>query len=382
MRKSARYWMTGLLGCLLLLVLAPPPVHADGGAPNLAYAAGAGPGIAVIDIAQQKVTKTFTLGGDPRTIYLSLDGRFLYVTQPAVDQVSVLAAKTGQVVCRTHIAGNPSLLAYDPQTDSLFVAGNGSASIHNIDPANCALLHTFDAGGPIYGLALANLASDTQDNQLWVADTTGVAVFGTKSRQQEARIAIPGNVPRYLAIPTGLWVYVSTQQGRLYAIDLNTHRLLLLLSGGQFGTMDFDENTGQIYVPDSLHQQVESITPPGSGALKAPREPAAVYHLDAAPRSVAITSDGQFGFIALDTGAVVMLDVPGRQIVRVIPVGGSPRFIITGLYPPDLGTTPQQATLLTNAATILAYILVAAIILVPLWFVLRQYRHRKEKQTG
>lgn len=380
MRKNVRYWMAGLFGCLVLLVLAPPPVHADGGAPNLAYAAGAGPGIAVIDIAQQQVIKTFTLGGDPQTIYLSLDGRFLYITQPALDQVSVLAAKTGQLVCRTHIAGNPSLLAYDPETDSLFVAGNGSASIDNIDPANCALLHTFDTSGPIYGLALANLASDTQDNQLWVADAAGVVVFDTKTRQQEARIPIPGNNPRYLSIPSGLWVYTTTQQGRLYAIDLNTHHLLLLLSGGQFGTMDFDENTGQVYVPDSLHRQVDSITPPGSGMLNAPREPAAVYHLDAAPRSVAITSDGQFGFIALETGAVVMLDVPGRQIVRAIPVGGSPRFIITGLYPPDLGTTPQQATLLTTGATILAYILVAAIILVPLWFVL--HRHRKEKLTG
>lgn len=380
MRTCTRYWIAGLLGCLLLLVLAPPPVQADGGAPNLAYAAGAGPGIAVIDIAQQKVTQTFQLGGDPRTMYLSLDGRFLYVTQPALDQVSVLAARTGQFICKTHLTGNPSLLAYDPQTDSLFVAGNGAASIYNIDPANCALLHTFETGGPVYGLAVANLASDTQDNQLWVADATGVAVFDTKTRQREAHIPLPaGNEPRYLSIPSGLWVYVSTQQGRLYAIDLNSHHSLLLLSGGQFGSMDFDENTGQVYVPDGLHRQLDSITPPGAGALTPPREPAAVYHLDAAPRSVAITSDGQFGFIALETGAVAMFDVPGRQIVKVIPVGGSPRFIITGLYPPDLGTTPQQASLLTTGATILAYILVAAIILAPLWFVLRQ--RRKEKAS-
>jgi DNA-binding beta-propeller fold protein YncE len=357
-------------------------VHADGGAPNLAYAAGAGAGVAVIDIAQQKVTRTFTLAGNPQALYLSLDGRFLYVTQPALDQVSVLAAKTGQLVCQAHITGNPSLLAYDPQTDALFVAGNGAASISMIDPANCALLHTFKAEGPIYGLAVANLASDTQDNQLWVADATAVAVFDTKTRQREARIPLPGNTPRYLSIPGGLWVYVTTQQGRIYAIDLNSHHPLLLLSGGQFGSMDFDENTGQIYVPDSLHQQLDTLTPPGTGVLTPPHEPAEVFHLDAAPRSVAITSDGQFGFIALDTGAIAMFDIPGRQLVRNIPVGGSPRFIITGLYPPDLGTTPQQATLLTTIATILAYILVAAIILTPLWFVLRQRRQSSEKRPA
>jgi DNA-binding beta-propeller fold protein YncE len=360
-----------------LLALAPLPAYADGGAPNLAYVAGAGPGIGIIDIAQQKITNTFTLGGNPQTVYLSLDGRFLYVTQPALNQVSALATKTGQSVCKARIAGNPSLLAYDPQTSSLFVAGNGSGSISTIDPANCAVLHTFSAGGPVYGLAVANLASDTQDNQLWVADSAGVEIFDTKTRQREAAIPIPGDEPRYLSIPSGLWVYVTTQQGRLYAIALDTHHLLPLLSGGQFGTMDFDENTGQIYVPDSLHQQLDVITPPGAGALTPPREPALVYHLGAAPRSVAITSDGQWGFIALATGAVAMLDVPGRQIVKTIPVGGSPHFIITGLYPPALGTTPQQASILTTGATILAYLLIVAFLLVPVWFVMRQNRRRK-----
>lgn len=382
MRKRACPWIAGLLGYLLFLVLAPLPVHADGGAPNLAYAAGAGAGIAVIDIAQQKVTRTFPLGGNPQAMYLSLDGRFLYVTQPDLNQISMLAAKTGQLVCRAHIGGNPSLVTYDPQTDALFVAGNGSASISMIDPANCTLVHTFEADGPVYGLTVANLASDTQDNQLWVADATAVMVFDTKTRAIEARIPLPGNSPRYLSIPSGLWVYVSTQQGRLYAIDLSSHHPLLLLSSGQFGTMDFDENTGQVYAPDSLHRQLDTLTPPGTGALTPPHEPATVLQLDGAPRSVAITSDGQFGFIVLDTGAIAMLDVPGRQIIRTIPVGGNPHFIITGLYPPDLGTTPQQASILTTIATILAYILVAAIILTPLWFVLRQRRQHSDKRPA
>ncbi len=381
MRKRARPWIAALFICLVLLVLAPLPAHADGGAPNLAYVAGAGPGIGIIDIAQQKVTNTFPLGGNPQTAYLSLDGRFLYVTQPTLNQVSALAAKTGQTVCKAHIAGNPSLLAYDPQTNSLFVAGSGAAMISDIDPADCAVLHTFNAGGPVYGLAVANLASDTQNNQLWIADSAGVEVFDTRTRRSEANIPLPGNEPRYLSIPSGLWVYVTTQQGRLYAIDLQSHHPLRLLSGGQFGTMDFDENTGQVYVPDSLHQQLDVITPPGAGALSPPREPTRVYHLEAAPRSVAITSDGQWGFIALENGVVAMLDVPGRQVVRTIPVGGSPHFIITGLYPPALGTTPQQASILTTGATILAYLLIAAIVLVPLWFVVRQNKRRKQAKA-
>ena len=73
-------------GLLLLWTLIPaaPTALADGGAPNLAYIAGSKTGISVIDIHQQKVTTNFSLSGDPHTIYLSLDGRLLFVTQPAL----------------------------------------------------------------------------------------------------------------------------------------------------------------------------------------------------------------------------------------------------------------------------------------------------------
>ncbi|HEY3993015.1 MAG TPA: hypothetical protein VGM01_09075, partial [Ktedonobacteraceae bacterium] len=177
-----------------------------------------------------------------------------------------------------------------------------------------------------------------------------------------------------------LWVYVTTQQGSLYAVGLSApHQFLQLLSGGQFGTMDFDETTGQIYVPDSLHHQLDEITPPDPTATTAPREPAYAYALGAAPQSVAITSDGQFGFVALNNGQVAMLDIPGRQIIQTIAVGGNPSFIITGLYPPALGNTPQQASVIDTVATIGAYILVVALVLIPVWFVVRQNRKRKRE---
>jgi hypothetical protein len=129
-------------------------------------------------------------------------------------------------------------------------------------------------------------------------------------------------------------------------------------------------------VPDSLHKQLDVITP-DSMATTAPHEPAHVYALSAAPESVAITSDGQLGFVALGTGEVAMLDIPGRQVIQTINVGGSPQFIITGLYPPALGSTPQQASIVDTIATIAAYILVAACVLVPVWFVVRQNRRQK-----
>ncbi|MDQ2717348.1 MAG: hypothetical protein M3Z08_20810 [Chloroflexota bacterium] len=81
----ARYsWLPVFLLVLVGIATPVPPVHADGGAPNLAYVFGTTQGISVIDVGQARVTKVIALAGDPHSILLSQDGRFLYVTQPAL----------------------------------------------------------------------------------------------------------------------------------------------------------------------------------------------------------------------------------------------------------------------------------------------------------
>src|SRR6516225_5892923 len=99
--------------CLLFLSvgLFSTSAHADGGAPQLAYVAGAAQGISVIDIAQRRVTRTIAVAGNPRTVLLSPDGYALYVTQPTLGQVAVIMAKTGKTLCTASLPGQPSLLA-------------------------------------------------------------------------------------------------------------------------------------------------------------------------------------------------------------------------------------------------------------------------------
>src|SRR5258708_18039388 len=96
--SSSRIFFCRLFLLLLLLAcigLFSPSAHADGGAPQLAYVAGTAQGVTVINIAQQSVTGTITAPGNPRTVLLSPDGQWLYVTQPALGRVEVLTAKTG-----------------------------------------------------------------------------------------------------------------------------------------------------------------------------------------------------------------------------------------------------------------------------------------------
>lgn len=371
MKVANIYRRVALVVCTLALLLLLFPgshqAYADGGAPNLAYVAGASNGVSVIDIAQQKVTGTFALGGDPHTVYLSLDGRFLYITQPALGRVTMLSAKTGQTLFSASVPGQPSLLAFDPGTNTLYTAGNGAASVTALDSTSLAIKQTIKTNGPVYGLAVAVVGSGVSGgtgNQLWVTDATSLEVFTHTGLLTS--IPIPGG-PQYITIPPGFTAYATTRQGSVYAVDLATHKLSPpLFSGGSFGPMDYNAFTSEVYIPDMQNKLVDVLSPIDSGTGKPPHEPAYTIRLGVAPQSIAITSDGALGFIALAGGHVAMLDIPGKQIVNTIFVGGNPQFIITGLYPPLIGTTPQQASIWGTVINVAAYVLVIALLIVPI----------------
>ncbi len=121
-------------------------------------------------MSQGKVTKLISVAGDPHTILLSLDGRFLYVTQPGLGQVTVILAETGQPVCIARLPGKPAFLALDQYSNILYVAGSGAARVTALDPTTCAVQHVFQVESPVYGLAVAVVATGSSVNhQLWVA---------------------------------------------------------------------------------------------------------------------------------------------------------------------------------------------------------------------
>ncbi|HEV7236796.1 MAG TPA: YncE family protein, partial [Ktedonobacteraceae bacterium] len=344
--------------CLLLLFvgLSVPSAYADGGAPQLAYVAGAAHGISIIDIAHQGVTGTIAVGGNPHTILLSPDGHALYVAQPTLGQVAVVAAKTGKTLCTASLSGQPSLLALSLDATVLYAAGQGDMKVRALDPDTCIVQRTFETHEPVYGLAVtastAVNATPVTPNQLWITGTTSLTVFEVDGHLL-GTVPITGG-PQYISIPGGFTAYVTTRQGTVVAVDLNTRRIVrTLLSEGQFGPMDYDASTGEVYVPDLQHNQLDVLRPITAGTTLLPQEPARIIPLSSSPQSVAITSDGQLGFVALSNGQVLMLDIPGRSIVTTIAVGGSPHFIITGLYPPVNSpvSTPQQTTTAPSSAT-------------------------------
>lgn len=369
----------GILFLLSFALLAVPGARADGGAPNLAYVSGTTSGISTIDIAQQKLVTTFKVPGDPATVLLSIDGRLLYVTQPALNRVSVISTSTKQVQCFASVPGRPTLLTIDPDTNILYAAGAASDHVTAFDPTTCAIKYTLQAHGNVSGLAVALLgggATGNSDNQLWVAGADGLRLFRSNG---QPLADIPSLVhPQYLCIPPGGTVYVTTQQGEVKAIDLKTHRSSPpLLTGGTFGPMDYNAMNGEVYVPDLAHHRIAVLSPLTVSGAQIPKEPLRSLLFPAAPQSVAITSDGQFGFVALADGSVTMLDIPGHQVITNIRVGGHPAFIITGLYPLLLSLTPRQAAPINALEGVLHYIAAGVILITGIAAVAFQKRREK-----
>ncbi|MGH2508798.1 MAG: YncE family protein [Ktedonobacteraceae bacterium] len=377
-RHALLLCLLGFVLCGIVFMASPlATVKADGGAPNLAYIAGGAQGLSVVDIGQQKVTRTVALGGDPAAVYLTLDGRYVYIAQPELNRVTMLAALTGKVACSVTVPGQPSFFAFDGGINTLYVAGSGASGITALNVNSCTITKTVATQGPIFGMGSAEVGPGVNggaDNQLWFTTANDLNVL------QEGKIlsiAIPGG-PQYVTIPGGATVYVTTHQGNVFGVNLQTLQATTpLLSGGDFGPMDFDMVTNEIYVPDKKHNQLDVLTPLGYNNNTIPPEPGHVIALSATPQSVAITGDGNLGFVALANGGVAMLDIPGKTLINTIAVGGDPRFIITGLYPPT-----NQQTKTANGSLIPAMLLyimatVALLLLLVIAFLVILARRRQ-----
>jgi hypothetical protein len=232
-------------------------------------------------------------------------------------------------------------------------------------------------------------ATPSTPNQLWITGTTSLTVFEVNGHLLGS-VPIAGG-PQNISIPGGFTAYVTTRQGTVVAVDLNTRKVIrILLSGGQFGSMDYDAITGEVYVPDQQHNQLDVLTPVTGGTTLIPHEPARIIHLSSSPQSVAITNDGQLGFVALSNGQVLILDIPGRSTVSSVTVGGTPHFIITGLYPPvnsptstsQPAATSQPPVQPSSILLILAMVLAIALVLSAFWLFWSTYQKRLSAQRS
>lgn len=363
--RAGRRLAAAAVALFILLAAAlptSPRALADGGAPNLAYVAGAGSGgdgLAIVDVNQRKVTATIPIGGAPASVVLSTDSRFAYVTESGADGIAVVDAQSHKVVATIPVGRGPQALALDlsRQPTPLVVAVSGDDAVAFVDPDKRQVLAKIAVGRHPTGVAVALPGSgitetDPNDAEVYVANAQGdsVSVVSTQLRRVIATVPVPGGPSAVVVPASGGVAYVGTQSGSVVAVSLSAHVVLgtlLPAGGGPVGQMDYDAVTGQIYVPRPAHGDVAVLRPTSDTAgvpdAKLPAEPVRTLAFPGGPAAVAITFDGALGFVTeRDAGRVEMLDVASRKSLATLDVGGTPRGVVTGSYPPALGR--QQAT--------------------------------------
>lgn len=401
-----RVWRDARIGSLLLALLVSllslagitiasiQPAFADGGAPNLAYVAGGGSNandLVVIDIAKRSVTGRVAVGGAPAGVVLSADGRFAYVTQSEKDALAIVDARNLQVAATIPVGAGPQALALNQAEtpNVLYVANSGGNTVSVVDADARQVVATFPVGQHPGGMAIAFngtgiVPQDVNDAELYVANagSDSVTVISTEHRRVLATIAVPGGPVGVVVPQAGGVAYVSLRSGAVAVVSLAKHTLLGTLLHAPAGAatlpgmMDYDAVTGQIYVPESATGNVAVLAPAsvgsGDSAPMLPTEPARTLSFGGGPSAVAITFDGTYGFVTQrDAGKTTMFDVGTHQPLAEIDVGGAPRAVVTGAYPPLLNR--QTA----NVAAFVVTALLVVVLAVSVVFVARGTRRNK-----
>jgi YVTN family beta-propeller protein len=294
------------------------------------------------------------------------------VAQSAGDHVAVVDTHAQRVVGSIPVGTGPTALAIDfpfGGSTTLYVANSESHTLTIIDADARRVLATVPVGLRPTGVAIAGPNSgiaNSSDSEIYVADSGDdtVDVISEGHRRVLATIPVPGGPTSVIVPASGGVAYVATRSGNVDALSLADHRylgVLLRRPDEVLGQMDYDAVTGQVYVPDATNSTVVVLRPasagdPGTGSPDLlPLEPARALGYAGGPAAVAITFDGAYGFVAEGAdGRVAMLDMGSRRTLATMDVGGAPRAIITGPYPP----------LVSAATALFLNLAVAAIILI------------------
>ncbi|MEW6272990.1 MAG: PQQ-dependent catabolism-associated beta-propeller protein [Thermodesulfobacteriota bacterium] len=280
--RQAELARTTAAATLALLAVASTAV-ATGAAP-LAYVSNERDGtITVIDTASDAVVRTIPVGGRPRGIRTSPDGKAVYVAlsnpwhrvDPAwQDRIVAIDVATGEVVRRLAVGTDPEQFAISRDGRRLYTSNEDVGTASVTDVATGAVIATSIVGIEPEGVTIS-------PDGRWVyvtAETSNtVSVIDTEKDEVVASFLV-GARPRDTAFsPDGKRAYVTAEVGGdVSVVDVTTHAVV--------DTIDL---------------------PPG-----------------ALPVGVLVAPDDSRVYVATGRGdTVVVLDVPQHTIRKAIPVG-------------------------------------------------------------
>jgi YVTN family beta-propeller protein len=254
------------------------------------YAISDGPGtVSVIDTATNTVTGTIDLGGRPRGVAITSDGRHAYVTRRGSGGVSVIDTRTNRVTGTISVGGLPESVAITPDGRHAYVTNDAGGTVSVIDTRTNTVTDTLTIGGTLGSVAI------TDD---------GTRVYVTSRRKSEP---LP---PR----------------GFVSVIDATAEHpsvVTTMMAGRSPDDVAFTVDGSRAYVTDRLSDSVYVF----DDATGHPHL-AKTIKVGDRPFGVAVTVSGSRAYVTnWNSDTVSVIDTASGTVVRTVKVGDAPSAV-------------------------------------------------------
>jgi YVTN family beta-propeller protein/parallel beta-helix repeat protein len=222
--------------------------------------------ISVIDTATNTVTTTVLLRADPFGVAVTPDGKKVYVTNGDSNNVSVIDTDTNTVTAIVPVGNRPESIAVTPDGKNVYVANYGGNNVSIIDTTTNIVTATVHVGNWSEGIAVT-----PDGTKIYVANGGRyVSVIETTTNTVTDTVDVY-NSPYEIGVnPTGTKVYVAgtkkgyvagTDDGFVSAIDTSNNTII--------ATMDIvgGSPTGLAVTPDGKKVYVANGNISGNGTL-------------------------------------------------------------------------------------------------------------------
>jgi len=183
-------------------------------------------GIGVVDVASGKLLRIMPGGSDPEQLAVSLDGRWLFVANEDVAQVSVIDASDGKVIATVPVGNEPEGVDLRPDGKVVYVTSEADNAVFAIDAVEPKLIAKIAVGPRPRS---TGFLPDSSRAYVSGENNSTVSVIDAQTHKMIETIKLEGGqLVRPMGVissPDGKFVFISTGRGKgLVTIDAATNK--------------------------------------------------------------------------------------------------------------------------------------------------------------
>ena len=257
------------------------------------------------------VTDTLALGSGSNPSAVATFGNRAYVANATARTVKVFNTDTNQVIATVAVQTSPTAIAVSPDGKSVWVANSGSRTVQRIDTQSNTVVATVTVGTTPTALAV-------NGDSVWVANagSNSVSRISMATNTVVATTAV-GSAPSALAV-SGDKVYVGNKNSNSISVISTATNQVVQTKSSVTGSRGLAVSGGKLYVTQQgfLLNRVLVLNSSTLAQI-------ATINMQAAPASVAVTSDGAQAYVTMTNHRVSVVNTATNAVVSTTVVNSA-----------------------------------------------------------